>query len=154
MIKLLVKRLTVDGVDISGEEQPSALEIEAGGDARPSGPLRYNIRAALVNNGIVVTGKASAKFECRCGRCAASFAMDVANEEVCHFYEGVDQVELDLTEDIREDILINLPYYLVCSEDCKGLCFKCGKNLNEGACDCVGDKPSAAPWSELDKLKL
>lgn len=43
---------------------------------------------------------------------------------------------LDLDELLRSDILLELPYKYLCSEECKGLCASCGKNLNEGPCGC------------------
>ncbi|MCI9354054.1 MAG: DUF177 domain-containing protein [Firmicutes bacterium] len=44
--------------------------------------------------------------------------------------------QIDFTDIIQRNILANLPMKVVCKEDCKGLCSKCGKNLNEGQCDC------------------
>ncbi len=44
--------------------------------------------------------------------------------------------EMDLTDVIQRSILENLPMKVVCKEECKGLCPKCGKNLNEGDCNC------------------
>ncbi|HCC02150.1 MAG TPA: nucleic acid-binding protein [Ruminococcaceae bacterium] len=43
---------------------------------------------------------------------------------------------LDVDNLLREDILLALPTKFLCKEDCKGLCPICGKNLNEGPCDC------------------
>ncbi len=43
---------------------------------------------------------------------------------------------LDADELIKEQISLELPLKHLCSEDCKGLCPKCGKDLNEGDCDC------------------
>src|SRR5215213_1379313 len=44
--------------------------------------------------------------------------------------------ELDLTELVREQILLNLPEQVFCREDCKGLCEKCGANRNLINCNC------------------
>lgn len=44
--------------------------------------------------------------------------------------------KLDLTEDIIDTIILNLPMKPLCSNDCKGLCQKCGINLNEEQCNC------------------
>ncbi len=48
---------------------------------------------------------------------------------------------LDTDSLFRDDILTELPSKLLCKDDCKGLCFKCGKNLNEGRCGCVMSEP-------------
>ena len=45
---------------------------------------------------------------------------------------------LELDDLVLSDILLELPLKYLCSDDCKGLCERCGKNLNEGECDCKG----------------
>ncbi len=48
----------------------------------------------------------------------------------------VPDMKLDLDELIYSEVIVSLPMKHLCSEDCKGICSKCGKNLNEGKCDC------------------
>lgn len=43
---------------------------------------------------------------------------------------------LDIDEQLAEILLLDFPTRVLCSEDCKGLCHKCGKDLNEGECGC------------------
>ena len=43
---------------------------------------------------------------------------------------------IDLSEDLRESFLLEIPTRVLCSEKCEGLCPQCGQNLNEGKCDC------------------
>ncbi len=43
---------------------------------------------------------------------------------------------IDLSDDLRESLLLELPIKVLCSESCEGLCPRCGKNLNKGKCDC------------------
>ena len=38
---------------------------------------------------------------------------------------------------LRDDILLDLPTKFLCTDDCKGLCPTCGKDLNDGPCQCV-----------------
>jgi uncharacterized protein len=47
---------------------------------------------------------------------------------------------VDLGEAIREYTLIEMPMRPLCREDCKGLCPTCGKDLNEGPCECQNDE--------------
>jgi uncharacterized protein len=44
--------------------------------------------------------------------------------------------KIDLTETVTETVLTNMPVSFLCSDDCKGLCFTCGTNLNNGSCNC------------------
>lgn len=48
----------------------------------------------------------------------------------------VEDYQLDLKELVLSDLLLNLPMKHLCREDCKGLCSKCGANLNQGDCGC------------------
>jgi uncharacterized protein len=54
----------------------------------------------------------------------------------------VENGEIDLAEVVREQILLDLPEQVYCSDDCKGLCPKCGSNLNLIDCNCI--------FSEID----
>ncbi len=62
---------------------------------------------------------------------AGSFDLERADEEL---FDGT-TIELDPL--VREQVLLALPMHAVCTEDCKGLCSQCGKNLNEGQCGCA-----------------
>lgn len=54
-------------------------------------------------------------------------------QEIRNFITGYD---LDVDQLIYNEILVHWPMKVLCQEDCKGICRKCGKNLNEGSCDC------------------
>ncbi|MDE5964157.1 MAG: DUF177 domain-containing protein [Eubacterium sp.] len=54
-------------------------------------------------------------------------------------YIVVDNQILDLDELVNEEISLSLPSKILCSDECKGLCPKCGTNLNVNKCDCKGD---------------
>ena len=59
--------------------------------------------------------------------------------------------ELELGEAIREELILAAPEFVLCREDCRGLCARCGKNLNTGPCDC---RPEPDPrWLALEVLK-
>lgn len=60
--------------------------------------------------------------------------------------------EIDLTELVREQILLNLPEQVFCREDCKGLCEKCGANRNLIDCNCL-DEEIDPRWAALQEFK-
>ncbi|HEX5749804.1 MAG TPA: DUF177 domain-containing protein [Archangium sp.] len=64
------------------------------------------------------------------GESGGSFGLDDADEEV------FDGKVIDLEPIVREQVLLALPMNTVCREECKGLCMKCGQNLNEKQCGC------------------
>ncbi len=57
---------------------------------------------------------------------------DDDNEEYIIVQDSV----LDIDEIVREEVQLFLPSKILCKDDCKGLCFRCGKNLNLGECGC------------------
>jgi uncharacterized protein len=59
---------------------------------------------------------------------------------------------IDLTEAIRQYALMAVPMKALCDEDCAGLCPKCGKNLNQGKCDCPAEDIDPR-WAKLTEFK-
>jgi uncharacterized protein len=68
--------------------------------------------------------------------------------EIGYYQEG----GLVLEDVLREQVLLTLPVRTLCSADCKGLCPRCGRNLNEGACSCEA-RPADVRWSALSDLR-
>ena len=60
---------------------------------------------------------------------------------------------VDLTDNIREDILLQLPQRALCRENCRGLCPRCGVDLNKTTCQCTPPKGDLC-WHALDQIKL
>jgi len=58
---------------------------------------------------------------------------------------------LDLTEAVRQYTVLAIPMKPLCRKDCAGLCPSCGRNLNQGSCDCPTQSIDPR-WSELQKL--
>ena len=67
------------------------------------------------------------------------------------FFTIDDHHILDLTEAVRQYILLATPMKPLCRKDCAGLCPTCGCNLNQVSCNCP-PSPADSRWSELKKL--
>ncbi len=98
---------------------------------------------------LMMTGKVSTCLHGVCDRCAHEFTRDVEipidvvlvtelaseeNEDEWVFPLEGDSADLD--DIIRTVFVLNMDSKLLCKEDCKGLCQRCGKNLNDGPCNC------------------
>ena len=59
--------------------------------------------------------------------------------------------EIDVTPAVREELVLAAPRYVVCRDDCRGLCPQCGKDLNAGPCGCA--PVTEARWQPLQALK-
>ena len=131
------------------------------------GDLAARLRATYAGTGeVVVRGDASGTVRQECRRCLdaveTSFERDLTmvfvsdpsgDEDDGGVYafepEGS---ELDLSEAVREEVILAVNPYVVCDPECQGLCPTCGANLNEGACDCT-DEEIDPRWSALRDLK-
>ncbi len=51
----------------------------------------------------------------------------------------IENGKIDLAQVIVDDLVVELPIQLICSDDCKGLCAQCGANLNETSCQCESE---------------
>ena len=101
--------------------------------------------------GIVeLAAKADFELELNCDRCAKPITVPVQTEIshtlVTHLNDEtndelllISDLRFDLDEIVTEDVFLNLPAKFLCSDDCKGMCFKCGKDLNSGSCSCEKD---------------
>ncbi len=99
---------------------------------------------------VEIDAVASFDFTAPCDRCAAvttkRFEVPVKhglvsslNDDGNDDYIVVENMSLELDRLTLEDIYLFLPSKFLCSPDCKGLCSKCGTNLNEKSCDCKKD---------------
>ena len=82
----------------------------------------------------------------------ALFTHDVeALEDPDSYPVAAEATEVDLTPAIREELLLAVPWYVLCREDCRGLCPRCGQDLNAGPCGCTAASDSR--WQPLQALK-
>ena len=102
---------------------------------------------------LLVMGSAKLNLNCVCDRCHQDFVQNLDAQEICHHIENCPDI-IDLTEYIREDILLTFPQHYLCDNDCKGLCSGCGVNLNQEDCLC-SDQETGSPFDDiLDKIKF
>ena len=134
-------------------------------------PVIGEIRLTGGAGGVSLRGRVRAVASCVCGACLRRFALPLAVEVTEEFGprgEGpgtdVEQRELtagdflvpveagdtiDVTEVVRQAVLLALPLAPRCRDDCPGLCPRCGADLNDGPCGC--DPREADP--RLDALR-
>ncbi len=149
-----VPKVSEEGSRYVGEESGQILDLGADAHVRVEGPIQYDLFAERISGELVVRGKVSVRLSLECSRCADFFSTTLEDSSFLRSYEAPESVEtVELTDDIREAILLDLPAYPVCALDCKGLCSQCGKNLNTGACACR-PPPDENRWDALDKLGL
>jgi uncharacterized protein len=144
--------LPPEGRRIQGEDPASILDLQADRLAREHGPVCYDLRVQLVSGELLVLGRLHADVAFRCSRCAEYFVCRV-DEPRFEYMAPVKAGDayVDLTAEIREATILAFPSCPVCRSECAGLCPQCGRNRNEGPCDCK--PPDDTRWGALDNLK-
>jgi uncharacterized protein len=152
-----VAQLMKSPVGTSLHDDIDEEDVQLDEDLKVMGPIVGHVRLRRINQGLLADGWVDLTLEFECTRCLTHFEqqMHVPFEE--RFYPTLDVVTgvaltppddeedafpidahhlVDLTEAIRQRVLLEIPMVTLCKEDCAGLCPQCGKDLNEGPCNC------------------
>ena len=171
-MRIEVENLSSAAKPFAHTYRPEEVELEEEG-ARLVADAAVEGNATRKGEQVRLRGTIKTEVELLCDRCAAPQSAPLAVEFDTSFipqeveagkeenvellpddlglsaYEG-DAVDLD--ELVREQILLALPSRHLCREDCKGLCQKCGANLNENQCSCEQGETDPR-WAALADLK-
>jgi len=79
---------------------------------------------------------------------ASEHSITTSETEIGYYQEG----SLVLEDVLREQVVLALPTRTLCNEDCKGLCPRCGRNLNSESCTC-DEIPVNPQWNALSELR-
>jgi uncharacterized protein len=165
-----VAQLMKASVGTSLEYDIHEEDIQLDEDLKVIGPIDGHVRIRRTNQGLLVDGWVDLTLELTCTRCLKIFEQPMHVTFMEQFHPTVDIVTgltlppieeeevfpiddhhlIDITEAIRQQVLLALPIATLCREDCAGLCSQCGHDLNLGPCDC---KPEVdTRFSVLEKL--
>ncbi len=136
-----------DGSSYEFDYELSLSHIGVSGVNPLKSPVK--VKGIVKNNTGIVTLKANVEliYSASCDRCAEetektynydfshNLIASLSNEDNDDFLV-VSDMRLDLDELIEEDVNLELPTKFLCSDECKGVCVMCGKNLNKDQCDC------------------
>ncbi len=152
-------KIIVSQIPDAGIEEDLRFPIKLDGDA-PALEVRAHVRVTKYGERVIVEGAAESKITLPCSRCLeeASFPLkinlnaeylphskapedgehELKSEELDVGYYSGDEIDIDGL--VRENMLLAIPMKPLCRPDCRGICYKCGRNLNESVCECsAGD---------------
>lgn len=142
-------------------------DMELGGIYPASEPVSIEGQVRNEAGVLILTATLKTTLHCVCDRCATAFLQDYSEpveailvSELAHQENEDDWTFLlqgsdaDLEDIMNTAFILNLDSKMLCSPDCKGLCGTCGKNLNDGSCDCKKElDPRLAVLKQLLKDK-
>ena len=149
MLLGLSKIIDCPGASVPFETSVDLSDLRYGTSYPVSEPVLASGTVRNTAGVLMMTGSITTCIHGICDRCASEFDREIdfpidvglvtelANEE--NEDEWVFPLEgdsADLDDIVRTVFVLNLDSKLLCDEDCKGLCCRCGKNLNDGPCNC------------------
>ena len=164
-MKIRLDRLYLGEHEIEHRESPEALDLDSEGYRDPVDiVLHWDRRDPYIR----VRFDISCRRQSQCDRCLSDFEFPLETQAELLIQlrdEGIDdnddpdykvvspsEPEMDFTVDIRDAIMLAVPTKVLCMEGCKGLCSRCGVNLNRESCQCDTDVINPQ-WEALKKLK-
>lgn len=154
----------VDGEHhFSFEESVKKIEL----DEPFFGNIKTDIILNKLHNQIILDSHSSVQAKFECDRCGNEFTTILDNDyEMVYLmnetpeesealniaYLSPDEASIDIKSDLREFAILSIPLKKLCQEDCKGLCYKCGGDLNKEECKC-SEAEIDIRWQKLIDLK-
>lgn len=135
-MKIFVNQIPFEGLSLEEELKPQELDLDTE-IAKFSAPVRMKGTASRITNAVSVSLNVKARVVISCSRCLRQFEKEINKDLTLNYPVDKGETFIDLNPDIREEIILDYPIKYLCSSGCKGLCAKCGKNLNEGGCNCA-----------------
>ncbi len=154
-----LRHLEDDNLEVKGELAAEELDLNTGDEmVRAQRPLEYDFEAQLLEDSLLLNGRLRLTLSCQCVRCLKPFDYELELPDwTAHLpLAGEEAVSVsgdfvDLTPQIREDILLEFPQHPLCEADCRGLP-KTDSGKSNTSDSTKTEEPSA--WAELDKLKF
>lgn len=135
---------------------PALAKLDEDGECRFLCPLHLEFTIAREFDHIRAHGRVDTKVRFTCSRCLAEYDTELrteftifysktsripVEEEVALSEEDLVSVSyegdtIDFTNEVAEQVLMEIPLKPLCSEGCRGLCSTCGTDLNTGECEC------------------
>ncbi len=134
-MKVKVKGIPLAGLDLVKSLEPSEIGLSED-DINCIEPLDITARIERIQNTIIASVEVTTKVSFSCSRCLEDVERDVANSFKFDYVVEDNTEFIDIGEDIRQEMILDAPARVLCSDDCRGICLHCGANLNEEECQC------------------
>jgi uncharacterized protein len=176
-LKIRVADITGKAKSLESKDQaslyPTLIQAQDAGECQFLSPVAVSLSVAREFVHIRVQGNVGTTVRLICSRCLSEFDSALSSDFTIFYTKAAsaqpeDEVELaeqdlisatysgdeiDFSDEVAEQILLEIPYKPLCSEACNGLCASCGTDLNISDCTCNKNAVSMA-FSSLQGLKV
>ena len=158
-MKIHLHQVPETGMHLGGEEPGSILELPPDGHAQAVGPVSYSLDVGRNDQGLWATGTLGVDLELQCARCGEKFIFPLELNEVALQVELSGPELIDLTPQVREDILLALPAYPHCEWVEGNVCVAqeraSASPIISATVDADNGAAASSPvWGKLDRLNI
>jgi uncharacterized metal-binding protein YceD (DUF177 family) len=151
-MKIHLNQIPSEGMHVEGTEPSKILELHER-SVQPVSDIEYSLEVGLSDGGLFATGQLGLNLDLECVGCLERFRYALRVPDFACQVELTGAETVDLTEPVREDILLALPPHPHCDWNGKRVCPGVSYRLKTDAADApLAAKPDA--WRALDQLKL
>ena len=154
-----IEEIGDEGLSFSFVLKKDQLEIDQAG-LSVNVDITVNGSLTRIDDDVYLKGTVMTSVVASCSRCLDTLSYPIDSDLKSHFVPSHDRYtserdvelhasdidaevyenqQIDLTQSIRDSILLAVPVICLCKENCKGICSQCGKNLNQGLCKCENE---------------
>ena len=134
-MRIDINRIPTEGLILTENFTPEALDLETD-IIKFRQPINARAVISKITNAVTVDLSLQGLMYTGCSRCLVEVVINLKKNVRLNYPADNQEPAIVLDPDIREEIILDYPIKPLCRPDCKGLCPKCGKNLNEGGCSC------------------
>ena len=118
---------------------------------RVTAPVDAVLHAEVADDVFLILGRFNASISIPCARCLEDYKAPIQGDFDAE--APLRQDTFDVTEEVRQSLLLALPVKPLCQPQCLGICAHCGKNRNREACRCA-DETVNHPFEKLRQIKI
>lgn len=134
-MKININQIPPEGLALEEVIDPEELGIDTE-FIKFRKPVRVKAKILKITDTVIADIRLEVPMQIICSCCLEESGRDFCKDIKLSYPLDKAQHVIDFNQDIREDIILEYPIKPLCKPDCRGLCFKCGKNLNQGGCSC------------------
>ncbi len=134
-MKIKVEKIRDKEIEIEEEIPASSWELNSSNITFVNSILLKS-KFFRVRNEIIVQTQVTTHRDIVCSRCLQQTRQVIEQSFTKNYKDSEVRECLEINDDIREDILLDFPMQALCKQDCKGVCSRCGVDLNHQECNC------------------